>query len=128
MKIRNKNPIDYIKNIDELISILLKSDKYKKERIVLYLRVYTDILLAYSFFKMRKVKNCIYNLKKAQKTLSVVGYPDEKKYIERLRKLIVSVLEILKQKEDESIYVSYKMNANFRSLQGMCILRILKIS
>jgi hypothetical protein len=106
-----------IENLDPFI-------RRRNRRVIYYLRVYSSLLYAASYFERNNLDRTRQYLELAYNTELRVKMPGEQQYIKKIRSLIDVVFDTLKREKPENINRD-RMRTRMHIAQNVCVLRML---
>ncbi|MCK5282442.1 MAG: hypothetical protein KAK00_03455 [Nanoarchaeota archaeon] len=118
-------------NINKLFEFVFpKKEKYINEKIIFYLRLYTDLVRAEDNISKSRYKKMINLLKVVRNTTKGTTFKEDELYLKRIRQISNEILSNVKcvkcRSKDCQICDSAHMKTKLQLAQNICILRILK--
>ena len=94
--------------------------------------MYTDITSAYEDLYVKHRDQAIYYLNKAKRSAKDFDIKKEEKFMEKIIPMIEESIVLIKKakrkKKKPSIHQMHRVKANLLTIQGICVIRMLKRS
>ena len=123
---------EYLKKLNELTKFFIPADKKQKEKMVMYLRIYTDLIMASCYLGKPTYKRMITLLKLVKRFTKNTEFKEEQKYMQRIHEIVTSILSNIRctycKATDCHLCNPAHSRSKMQLAQNICILRILKIS
>lgn len=126
MKIEDFLKLTSLKDIETAFSDFMVFERRANKKRIFYLRLYTYVVRAAEDFQRGKIRSCGYNIRIVRKFAGDCEFSREKPYAERIKNICDSILNDLKKPRSRDNEM-HKTKVLFRTAQGICVLRMLKI-
>ena len=118
-------------NLNKLIgSIFPKKEKYLNEKIIFYIRLYTDLIRAEDKMTLDGFNKMINLLKVVRNMSRDPKFKEEEAYLKRIREIVNSIISngsIIKRAIRKDLACDpYHAKTKLQLAQNICILRVLK--
>ncbi|MBD3164127.1 hypothetical protein GF323_02930 [Candidatus Woesearchaeota archaeon] len=118
-------------NLNKLLNFVFpQKEKYVNEKIMFYLRLYTDLIKAEEKLSIDGFKKMLNLLKVIRNMSKEAGFKEEEAYIRRINQIANSLIknanEIRKAIRKDPTSDAYHAKTKLQLAQNICILRILK--
>lgn len=120
------------KDLNKLYNMLIsKKNTTKREKLLFYIRLYTDLLNAYNNIGKNRYKKSINYLNKAKNFTKEANFSEETLYIKRINSLITDVLKNMPCKRCKLLDCDYcdknNVKTHLQIAQNICLIRMLKV-
>ena len=118
-------------NLNKLIGFIFpKKEKYLNEKIIFYIRLYTDIIKAEDKMNLDGFNKMVNLLKVVRNMSRNTKFKEEEAYLKRIREIVSSIISnasiIKKAIKKDPAGDPYHAMTKLQLAQNICILRILK--
>ena len=123
----------YVRMVNKLMNQLLpQEDKKRNEKILAYIRIYTDLINAGNLLKKDTYKKTIEYLKLVKRFTREFNFKEEEHYLKRINELVSSILSNIRcvrcRAKDCNVCNPAHARTKLQLAQNICVLRILKIN
>ncbi|MFC1800584.1 hypothetical protein ACFLYT_00865 [Nanoarchaeota archaeon] len=123
----------YVHKLNKLMQELLpQEDKRRNEKILAYIRIYTDLIHAGNLLRKDSYKKSIEFLKIVKRFTKEFYFKEEEAYLKRINELASSILSNIRcvrcRAKDCNVCNPAHARTKLQLAQNICVLRILKIS
>lgn len=123
----------YVQKINRLMRELLPQEGSKKnEKILAYIRIYTDLINAGNLLRKTTYKKSIEYLNIVKRFTKEYNFKEEEHYLKRINELATSILSNIRctkcKSDDCNVCNPAHSRTKLQLAQNICVLRILKLS
>jgi hypothetical protein len=124
-------PKDIAISLNKLIEFVFpKKEKYINEKIIFYIRIYTDLVKAEERMTPERCKGIINLLKVVRNMSRNSDFKEEEAYLKRIKEITNSIIfnnkKIIKEVKKDPLGDHFHAKTKLQLAQNICILRILK--
>ena len=119
----------YVQKLNKLVqTVLPKEDKRRNEKILAYLRIYTNLINAGNI--LHRCKRCIDYCKVVKRSTREFNFKEEEPYMKRINELVSGIVSDKRWTRSGDLQIGDPSHVRTKLLvaQNICVLRILKIS